>query len=76
MSKSQNGSYTISITIPEGFRPKDTTQIILLQPGSSLGAQYCRVFANGKITNFNSTTDFKPGYASSYVFHNVWWELE
>lgn len=76
MSKSQNGNYTIAITIPEGFRPKDTTQIILLEPGSSLGAQYCRVFANGKITNFNSTTAFKPGYASSYVFHNVWWKLE
>ena len=75
IEKSQNGNYSIAITVPEGFRPKETTQIILLQPGSTNGFQYCRVFANGKITNFNSTTEFKPGYAAKYVFLNAWWEL-
>ncbi len=75
MSKRQNENYTIAITIPEGFRPKETTQIVLLAPKSTMYANFFKVLTNGKVVNATSATEFTPGYGEQYMTYNAWWEL-
>ena len=75
MSKRQNENYTIAITIPEDFRPKETTRIVLLTLDSTMHANFFNVLTNGKVVNITSTTEFTPGYAEQYRTYNAWWEL-
>lgn len=75
MSKRQSENYTIAITIPEDFRPKETTRIVLLTLDSTMHANFFNVLTNGKVVNITSTTEFTPGYAEQYRTYNAWWEL-